>query len=60
VVGLPLISSGIFRRISTAEPTTSGASVAKKTPLSERFSDSALFSFQPDFQARTCSLVLKK
>src|SRR6267143_6304107 len=60
VVGLPLISSGIFRRISTADPIARGSSVAKKVPLSERFCDSALRSVEPDFQTRTRRAVFKR
>jgi len=33
---------------------------AEKDSTSERFSDSALRSLQPDFQARTRSLVFKR
>src|SRR5260370_38850970 len=60
VVGLPLITSGILRRISTADPMAIGSSVAKKVPLSERFCDSALRSVEPDFQTRTRRAVFKR
>lgn len=56
--GLPVISSAIFRRISMTDPIAIGASVAKKAPVSERFTDSALRSVGPDFQTRTCRAVL--
>lgn len=58
VVGLQVISSGIFTRISSADPMAGGASVAKKVPRSERFSDSAVRSVEPDFQMRTRRDVL--